>query len=140
MERRVQPQENGGTRFRVWLPFGQLRSRQRPEIRPRSRSACGTNRRNEKREQAMIRQVLFALAFSGSAFAQTPDIPRTREGRPDFQGIWESNGLAANERLPGASGLVVGDEEARKLSDAFWAKRFGELYDPHENLGMAREL
>ena len=88
----------------------------------------------------MIRAVVLSLLICGAAHAQAPDIPRTSEGRPDFQGTWESNGLAANERLPGASGLVVGDEEARKLSDAFWARRFEGLYDPHENLGMARQL
>ena len=54
---------------------------------------------------------------------------------------------AGGERREGARAvqqvvvlLVVGDDEARRLSDAFWAKRFEGPYDPHENLGMAREL
>ena len=89
---------------------------------------------------AILAMLIVSCALGGPVHAQSREIPRTSEGRPDFQGIWESNGLSSTERLPGASGLVVDDAEAKKLSDAFWAKRFEGLYDPHENLGMARQL
>jgi hypothetical protein len=84
-----------------------------------------------------------ACVFAGaSAHAQQP-IPRTSQGRPDFQGTWSANFVPnAIERLPGATGLVVGDEEAKKLADAWWENRFKTqpVYDPNENLGLAREL
>ena len=92
----------------------------------------------------MIRIAGLALLLSllPVAMAQSPAIPRTSDGHPDFQGIWGSNFVPGMiERLPGATALVVGDEEARRLADAFWVKRFeNPLYDPHENLGMGRTL
>lgn len=59
-----------------------------------------------------IAAFLFLCAW-GAASAQT--IPRTPEGRPDFQGVWQSAFLTPTERIEGASGLVVGDEEAKAL-------------------------
>jgi len=83
----------------------------------------------------------FRFLFASAAAAQQP-IPRTPDGHPDFQGIWESNILPKVERLPGATALVVDDAEAKRLSDAYWSQHFEDspVYDPHENLGMARNL
>jgi hypothetical protein len=68
-------------------------------------------------------------------------IPRTADGHPDFHGTWSGNFISgAFERLPGASGLVVSEEEAKRLSDAWWEKRLSGVYDPNENLGLARSL
>src|SRR5689334_11307679 len=75
----------------------------------------------------------------GAATAQA--LPRTPEGRPDFQGTWSGDFLfMVFERLPGASGFVVGDEEARRLSNEVWEKRLAGVYDPNENLGLSRNL
>jgi hypothetical protein len=57
---------------------------------------------------------LIVLCVCGAATAQQP-IPRTAKGQPDFQGVWQSAFLTPMERIEGASGLVVGDEEAGKL-------------------------
>lgn len=65
---------------------------------------------------------LFCLGFVAAISA--PDaaaqaglaIPRTSEGRPDFQGIWSSRWLTPVERPPGVSELNLEDAAARKLT------------------------
>lgn len=61
--------------------------------------------------------ILLCLFCVAHGFAQT-SIPRTPEGRPDFQGVWSAKGLTPLERIPGASGLVLSDEEHAKLVKA----------------------
>lgn len=76
---------------------------------------------------------LLALA-QGAAMAQLPT-PRTPDGGPDFQGVWSSKGLTPLERIPGASGLVVGDEEQAKLvgaiRDRARSPAMGVVIDPN---------
>ena len=58
--------------------------------------------------------VLAALAVSGAhAYAQTADIRRTADGRPDFHGVWESRWLTPFERLDATTeATVTGDAAA----------------------------
>lgn len=41
---------------------------------------------------------LVSIALCSAAHAETPEILRTPEGRPDFQGVWESRWLTPLER------------------------------------------
>ena len=56
---------------------------------------------------------LAALVGScASAHAQTPDIPRTAEGHPDFHGVWESRWLTPLERMDGTTEPTVSGDAA----------------------------
>jgi hypothetical protein len=47
------------------------------------------------------------LSSAAPAMSQTPGIPRTTQGRPDFHGVWESRWLTPLERLDGTTEATV---------------------------------
>ena len=65
--------------------------------------------------------IAIAVGCSSPALAQQ-QLPRTADGHPDFQGVWSAKGLTPLERIPGASGLVVSDEEHARLVGAIRAR------------------
>lgn len=68
---------------------------------------------------------LLGLALAPGAFAQVTDIPRTAEGRPDFQGVWESRWLTPLERPDGTDAPIVTGDAAV----AFEAKLRAKLHE-----------
>jgi hypothetical protein len=64
------------------------------------------------------------LVVAPHAFAQTPDIPRTAEGRPDFHGVWESRWLTPLERLDGTTEPTISGDAAT----AYIAARYKALH------------
>ncbi len=55
------------------------------------------------------------LLTTGAAFAQAGDpIPRTPEGRPDFQGVWTNASITKIERPPEFKDLVISEADAKK--------------------------
>lgn len=67
--------------------------------------------------------VLAAMAVSGGlAHAQASDIPRTPQGHPDFQGVWESRWRTPMERPVEADGPIVAADQADAMVAAMYAR------------------
>lgn len=78
--------------------------------------------------------VVAALLAAGPAFAQGTDIPRTREGHPDFQGVWESLWLTPLERPAGVPGDIP-EADVERVRQAFLAREAGRADNQLETEG-----
>jgi hypothetical protein len=89
----------------------------------------------------IIAAILTTFAIASPAFSQQ-SIPRTSEGRPDFQGHWTSQFATTFERMPGATTLAVSEAEAKRLGEEVyqrWAGR-GAGLDPDVLAADVRNL
>jgi hypothetical protein len=62
---------------------------------------------------------LSAILLCASAQAQKLSIPRTPDGHPDFQGVWESLWLTPLERPDGVPGVELTEAEAGRVKQMF---------------------
>src|SRR5690349_4476662 len=73
----------------------------------------GDDRRNTMRHALACVAASFVIAATASvpAFAQ---IPRTKEGKPDFQGVWTNASITKIERPAEFKDLVISEADAKK--------------------------
>jgi hypothetical protein len=89
----------------------------------------------------ILTAILTVLVVISPAFSEQP-IPRTPDGKPDFQGHWTSRFATTFERMPGATTLVVSEAEAKRLGEEVyrrWADR-GAGLDPDVLAANVRNL
>lgn len=63
----------------------------------------------------LVLATILLCAAVPASLAQTAGLPRTSEGRPDFQGNWSNQWLTPVERPAGVTKLVLDETEAAKL-------------------------
>ena len=88
-----------------------------------------------------IRLILFAAAMAACGVAHgQPEIPRTADGRPDFQGYCSNEFLTPVERIEGATSLIASDAEAKSLVDGILAQRSTNKFEAGIAYPEARQL
>jgi len=69
-----------------------------------------------------------APIYTPTSLAAAPDLPRTPDGRPDFQGvIWATNFFPVFDTNPMSPNLVVPEEEAKTIVDTMFTGMAGFL-------------
>ncbi len=82
--------------------------------------------------------LLFVGAISGQAMAQSEDVPRTADGRPDLSGYWSTGGINFGNPQPDADGVVAMNLPARDNDIGNFEKDFAVLERSHPNKPLYR--
>lgn len=88
----------------------------------------------------MMMAVAIVLATGPAHAQEQPSIPRTAEGRPDFQGYWSNEFLTPLERISGATAVVASDAEAKALVDGIRAERAKNTFEDAAAFPEAKQL
>jgi hypothetical protein len=76
-----------------------------------------------------MRSVIATIAVCAALPAYAQDIPRTPQGKPDFQGVWSAEFLTPMERPDDFTDLIIPPDKAEDARKKMLPD-FGEVYDP----------